>query len=61
MKLKVKESTTTTSISCTAAELRQSTSLSDRLTNTLRRIFNGPTGPVYADYTADEEDESNED
>ena len=48
---------TTTTIECTADELRQSNSLADAFTNALRNVFNGVSLSNYAD---DEEDGENE-
>lgn len=56
--MKIEVNKVSTSIECTSDELRQSNTLSDGLTNTLRALFNGPTGPVYAN---DEEDNTDED
>ena len=57
MKIEVKK--TSTMVECTSDELRQSNSLSDCLTNTLRTLFIGPSGPMYD--KADEEDNNDED
>lgn len=39
--MKIKTTTTTTEIECSAEELRQSNSLADSFTGILRRCFNG--------------------
>jgi hypothetical protein len=57
MKIEVKK--TSTMVECTADELRQSNSLSDCLTNTLRTLFIGTNGTTCNN--TEEEDDNDED
>lgn len=57
MKIEVKKTSTT--VECTADELRQSNSLSDCLTNTLRTLFIGTNGQACS--STEEEDDNDED
>lgn len=56
--MKVKVSRVSTSIECTADELRQSNTLADSFTNVLRSVFIGKTESADAD---DEEEDTDED
>ena len=50
----------TTTIECTADELRQSNSLSDAFVNNLRNAFNGVSLRNYGDFADDTDDEEDE-
>lgn len=56
--MKIKTTTSTTEIECSAEELRQSNSVADAFMNVFRRALNG-TAPQTTDYEEeDDEDES---
>ena len=51
---------TTTTIECTADELRQSNSLSEAFTNALRNVFNGVPLKDYAEDDGEDEESKNQ-
>lgn len=55
--MKIKTTTTTTEIECSAEELRQSNSAADALRNVFRWAFNGAVPQSDSDYYDDEESE----
>lgn len=55
--MKIEVNKVSTSIECTSDELRQSNSLSDGLINIFRGLFNGPTGPLYANDEVDTDED----
>lgn len=54
--MKIKTTTTTTEIECSAEELRQSNSAADAFMNVFRRAFNGAVPQNDSDYYDDDEE-----
>lgn len=58
--MKIKTTTVTTEIECSAEELRQSNSVADAFMNVFRRAFNGPVSSAEPEYFDDDDEESEE-